>query len=125
MKYVYLALGLLLALAMIAQLNDVDPWPWIILYGGCGIVCAAAAFNIYNPWVPVVGIAVIIVALVTQWSTFTLWMDEGMPSIGDEMKATHSYIEEVREFLGLSVCGLILIFIFLQKRFTVQKNSSL
>ena len=125
MKYVYLVLGLLLALAMILQLNDTDPWIWIVLYGGCGIICVTAALDIYNPWIPVVGIVIITVTLIIQWPTFAYWIDEGMPSISDAMKATHPYIEEVREFLGLLVCGLILIFLFLQKRFTTQKNNSL
>ena len=32
------------------------------------------------------------------------WVQQGMPSIVDEMKASTPYIEYTREFLGLLIC---------------------
>jgi hypothetical protein len=39
------------------------------------------------------------------------WIDADMPSITEEMQATEPHIEEVREFLGLFITVLALIFL--------------
>jgi len=121
MKYVYLFFFFFMVLAIVAQLNDPDPWAWVALYGSVAIVCVAAAFKAYHPAVPLIALMVIIIWAGTLWPSFTNWIEQGTPSIGDEMKESHPYIEEVREFLGLVLCALILIFTFFQKRRQAKK----
>lgn len=112
MKWVKLLLGFLMATAMVVQLNDPDPWAWIALYGLTGVACAYAAFQPIKRWLLLAGIAIILIWISLLSPAFTNWLREGMPAIGDEMKRTHPYIEQVREFFGLLLCGSILIFLY-------------
>lgn len=45
------------------------------------------------------------------------WIQDGMPSIVESMKASSPYIELVREFLGLGIALLvILLMLFFEKK---------
>ncbi|MBK7110837.1 MAG: hypothetical protein IPH60_00075 [Flavobacteriales bacterium] len=39
------------------------------------------------------------------------WIDADMPSMTEEMQTTSPHIEAVREFLGLSIASLALVFL--------------
>jgi hypothetical protein len=124
MKFINLALGLLLVLAMAAQVNDPDPWIWIALYGGVGLLCGFAAFKFINRWVLYAVGLFILIGIIILWPVLPEWIARGTPPINDEMKDTHPYIEEVRELFGLCLCAVIVIFLIFQERFQRKKTTS-
>lgn len=115
MKWIKLTLAFLMAIAMVVQLNDPDPWAWIALYGATGAICTYAAFQSVNRWLLLAGVAAMVIWMAFLLPSFFQWVKLGMPSIGEKMKNTHPYIEQVREFFGLLLCDGILIFLYFQR----------
>ena len=112
MKIFNLFLAVLFFLFAAVQLNDApgDVLFWFLVYAFVGVVSAFGAFNRYNMWVLLLGIAVVVYELFRKFPTFAQWIGDGMPSITGEMKATSPHIELAREYLGLIVCLGVLIF---------------
>lgn len=110
MKITNIVLGLLFALFAAVQYNDPDSWNWILLYLFVSVVSFAAAKGRYHK-----GLLLISMFAMLAWMAFLLpgfvnWIQEGMPTIVDEMKTTKPHIEIVREFLGLVLAFLTLGF---------------
>jgi hypothetical protein len=61
-------------------------------------------------WSILLGLAAVIFEMFRKFPTFAQWISSGMPSIVDEMKASTPYIEFAREYLGLCLCLIVLIF---------------
>lgn len=112
MKILNLFLAILFLLFAGLQLNDTpgDILFWFLVYAGVGIISAFAAFDKYNMWVILLGLAAVVYELFRKFPTFAQWISEGMPSIVGEMKAATPHIELAREYLGLCVCLGVLIF---------------
>jgi hypothetical protein len=85
-------------------------------------VSAFAAYRKYNMWVIILGIAAVVYELFREFPAFAQWISNGMPSIVDEMQASSPHIEYVREFLGLILCLIVLIFHYV--RYARQRNLS-
>lgn len=109
MKVLNIILALLFVLFAYFQYNDPDPWLWIIIYLIVAGVCALAAFDKFNRWIT----ATLIFGLAIYWGMllpdFINWIKEGMPTITGSMKAESPHIELVREFLGLLILILVLV----------------
>ena len=88
------------------QFNDTpgDILFWVLIYSYVGLISAFGAFNKYNMWTIVLGLAVVIFELFRKFPTFAQWISDGMPSIVGEMEASSPYIELAREYLGLCIC---------------------
>src|SRR5687767_4389323 len=100
------------------QVNDPDPLLWILIYGIMAVTCILAAFGIYKMKF-LVAIAVLFAAYSAIYFPGVLeWL--GTQNKGDlfseEMKASHPYIEEAREFLGLMICLAVLVFYIFKAR---------
>lgn len=116
MKIANLLLGLLFIIFAALQYNDPDPLRWMAVYLLVAYVCIAAAFGKYHRsalWG--------ILGLVTIWMAlclpdFIAWVRMGSPNIAAEMKATTPYIENTREFLGLFICWVVVVWQVLQER---------
>ena len=104
MKIFNIILAILFLLFAAVQFND-SPGD-----AGVGIISAFAAFNRYNMWAILLGLAVVVFEMFRKFPTFALWVSDGMPSIVDEMQASSPYIELAREYLGLCLCLAVLIF---------------
>lgn len=112
MKLFNLILAALFLGFAVLQFND-DPTDiifWVLIYAGVAAISAFAAFNKYNMWVIVLGIGAIIYKLFVLFPGISRWVDDGMPSIVGSMKASSPHIELVREFLGLVICFVVLVF---------------
>jgi len=83
------------------QLNDLDPWIWISIYGAVAVLCGMNAFGHYVPKVVLGAILLTFFGIGWYLPDFIGWLQNGMDSITSSMKAETSYIEVVREFLGL------------------------
>lgn len=101
-----LFLALLFGAFAVVNLNDPDPWAWVLAYG---IVSATAVAALSGRWFPrlYLGLAVFfLVIALTMVPDVIAWGRSGMPSIATEMKATEPHIEWMREFLGLLIASL-------------------
>ena len=116
MRYFNLLLSALFLASAAVQLNDPDPIFWVALYGGVAIVCAFAAFNRYHVWLIILGLAVSAFELFRLAPGFMSWISSGAPSIISTMQAETPYIEIVREFLGVLVCFVVLLFHYIRGR---------
>jgi hypothetical protein len=94
------------------QVNDPDPVIWILIYGIMAVFSIMAMFRFY----PRIVLALYLVLLagysVVFWSGVAEWwrQDNRSALFDDVAKMEHWYIEEAREFLGLLICMLALIF---------------
>lgn len=94
------------------QVNDPDPALWILIYGAMAVVCVMAIFEYYNKiLLAVLAVAYTIYCFIL-WPGVAEWFrQDDLGILFDEvMKMEYPYIEESREFLGLVICLLVLIF---------------
>lgn len=109
MRTLSLILALLFALFAVAQINDPDPWGWVAIYGLVALVSALAAFGRYYLPLLYLGLLISLIWMASLLPAFADWLKMGSPSIAGSMKAEASYIELAREFLGLLLCVLALV----------------
>jgi hypothetical protein len=100
-----IALGLFAGLFVFAgavQLNDVDPWLWVAVYGAAALLCAASAAGVdMHPAAPLAGLALASIgAVYLAWVVFVSQETQAMfpdettnPGLLD--------LEEAREMFGL------------------------
>ncbi len=107
MKIIYWVLAGVFVLFAAVQYNDPDPLRWMLLYGATATVFVGAALG----W-PVTrrlagSVAILsLIFLLRLVPDFWHWIQEGMPSIVETMKAEKPLVELVREFLGALLCLL-------------------
>lgn len=116
MKILQLVLALLFFLFALVQYNDPDPVGWILIYGFVAGVCAFAAFGRWNRIVILAGMGITLVWVLSLVPAFLAWVRMGMPTITGSMKAEAPHIELMREFSGLFLCLVVLIFQYIQAR---------
>lgn len=110
--YLFIA-GCFIAFAAL-NLNDPDPWIWVLAYGAVAVLFALAAFGRADRRVSgSLGVA-LAAWMFTMSGGMLDWFGLGMPSIVTEMKATEPHVEAVREFLGLLLAVLALLFLTLR-----------
>jgi hypothetical protein len=115
MKYVNILLAILFLASAILQYNDPpdDRLFWILIYGLLALISGLAVFGRYNVWSIALGMGIVLFYMFRLFPAFMLWINQGMPSIVGSMKAETPHIEFVREFLGLGICLLALIWHFI------------
>lgn len=119
MKIANWILGVLFLLFAAVQLNDPDPLKWIVLYGGIAVISIFGALGRYNRWFLWAGLSVCLIWMVTLIPDIVDWVKMGMPSITETMKAEKEYIELAREFFGVLVSGMALLWhLYASKRIT-------
>lgn len=121
MKIFNLFLTALFLLSAALQWNDPDPFFWIAIYLCAAVICGFAAFEKYNRWAILLVMAVCLYELSKLFPAFSQWINDDMPSITESMKASTPYVELVREFLGLAIVMIVLIFQYVRARFQVLK----
>lgn len=109
MKYLHLFVALLFGLGAVVQLNDPDPWLWVVLYG---LVAAVGVAGYLDKWkYPLLYVATagcligLGLAFPGFWEYLSAHMGEDlMQGMSDE----RMYIEETREFLGMVIALAVL-----------------
>ena len=112
MKITNLILAAIFLLFAYFQVNDPDPYLWMILYFFMSAVCLFSAYgrlNKYMIWAGIVGCSIWFILLLPE---FINWINMGMPNIAGQMKAEEPHIEFTREFLGLGICLAVLFWQF-------------
>src|SRR5688500_13553011 len=123
MKIFNLILASLFFLFALLQFNDSpgDILFWVLIYLLVSGISAFAAFNRYNMWVIVLGIGVVVYQLFRMFPAFAPSLNSGMPSLYGSMKPSSPHVELVREFFGLFVCLVVLIYHYV--RYTKVRKS--
>jgi len=116
MKVTNIILTLVFALFAFFQLNDIDPWAWVIMYGVVAVVSAAAIFRKYNKYVLLAGMAACVIWTGMLLPEFINWVQMGMPNIAGQMKAEAPHVEYTREFLGLILAFGVFFFHYRNRR---------
>lgn len=116
MKSLYFFLALLFAAFAALQWNDPDPLLWILAYGVVALFFVLAARGRLPRWPPIAWTVLLGIWMLTMVPGFIAWVRIGAPSITGSMKAEEPHIELVREFLGLFVAVLALVFLILRGR---------
>ncbi|HJW29091.1 MAG TPA: transmembrane 220 family protein [Saprospiraceae bacterium] len=122
MKIFNLILAVIFFIFAYLQLNDTpgDVLFWFLIYSLVGVVSAFGAFNKYNMWIIMIGVAGALYRLFRDVPAFMQWINIGAPSIVQEMKATTPYIETAREFFGLILVVIVLVYHYI--RYTRIRN---
>jgi Transmembrane family 220, helix len=109
MKIFNIVLTVLFVVFAAVQYNDPDPYLWGPLYLFPAVICGFAATGQYNKWAILVGLLPITLYMISYIPDFIDWIKMGMPSIVETMKAEKSYVELTREFGGLVICVVVLV----------------
>lgn len=119
LKIIKWSLAALFLLFAALQYNDPDPGLWMLVYGAISVACACAVFNVYSVPVMIVmaGGYLILSALHVDGMLEWLKSPNRNKIFDDVAKMQYPYIEEAREFLGLLICLIALMYLFyLQRR---------
>lgn len=123
MKILNLFLCALFVVSAALQYNDPDPLLWMAIYLSVAAICGFAAFGKGNRWVILLVMAVCVYELSTLMPSFLQWIRDGMPSITGSMKAESPHIELVREFLGVTIVVVVLVFQYVRVRYRALRQS--
>jgi hypothetical protein len=109
MKIANIILTLVFILFAWWQLNDPDPYIWIPIYLYCAAMCALAAMGKANKIAILVGLIPLSIFMIMYIPDFINWIQMGMPSVVETMKAEKPFVELTREFGGLVICCGVLL----------------
>jgi len=122
MKILNIILSILFIVFAYVQINDPDPWLWVLLYGFVAVISGLAAFGKYYKFAIIGGMAICVLGLAFLLPDFLNWINMGTPNIAESMKTEKPHIEFVREFLGLGIAFSVLLFHFFQtKKLTAEQ----
>lgn len=108
MKIVHISLCIIFLLFAFVQYNDSDPYLWIPIYLFVAGVCGYAAMGKYDRNITLGGLLLLSLYAISYLPDVVDWIQMGMPSIVETMKAEKMYVELTREFGGLLVCCITL-----------------
>lgn len=117
MKWTQYLLGTLFIVFAFVQYNDPDPFLWMVIYGSVGIVTILKAHG----WFPRSTVLLFLIAT----GAFTLlhlphvidWLTiQNSGNLITSMSEERPYIEGTREFFGLLMADLTLVFLLFFKR---------
>ncbi|MEL6560318.1 MAG: transmembrane 220 family protein [Bacteroidota bacterium] len=93
------------------QLNDPDPLLWVICYSIVAIVCLARAFNYSWKYINLsIHIVIVIASFFFIGGVWEWLMTDDKSEIFGEMVYDKKYIEETREFLGLTIAAIAMYY---------------
>lgn len=108
--WIHLVIAIIFLVMAGIQINDPDPYLWILIYATVMLIPLLYYFRIYSYYL-VIALTLI---LGVYWASFLpqlgQWLEAGSPSLVNEMKAEDPTIELVRELGGLTICLGCLIY---------------
>ncbi|MFT7033331.1 MAG: hypothetical protein ACJA2S_001837 [Cyclobacteriaceae bacterium] len=113
MKFLKIFFGVLFLLFVIVQYNDPDPLLWMVIYGIASVVFFLSAANIYYKKVTlgliITGALYSLIYIPGVYDWFTIGQAGELVA---SMKVDKPYVEESREFFGLWIALLAIIFLY-------------
>ncbi len=118
MKVINFILALIFILFAFVQINDPDPIMWILIYGNMAVLCVLAMFKMrFFYWMMATLIGYTIYAVLLVGSAWEWFQSPDRSLLFDDIaKMQNIYIEETREFLGLVICMVVVVFHLLAGR---------
>ena len=118
MKVVNFLLAVMFLFFAFLQVDDPDPLIWILVYGGMAVLGVLAMFDRYFPKVIATLIVIFVAYSLIYINGVREWLGEDNKALlfDDLAKMQHPYIEETREFMGLWICIIVLVFYFVRSR---------
>lgn len=108
MKIVNIIFGLLFAYSAFIQLNDPDPFLWVVIYLYAAFISFMAVFGKLQKKFVIGGIVLFIIYAGLHLPGAIEWFSKDSKSeIFGEMSRDKLYVEETREFFGLLICVTI------------------
>jgi hypothetical protein len=107
MKVVAVSWIALLVVFALLQLNDPDPWRWVLVYLAAALLWTAMLFDRKQPRLEFALLLIMAFWMGGLWPGVLDLLEEGKP--GDlfaEMATDRPYIEVAREFLGLAIAAI-------------------
>lgn len=106
------------------QINDPDPFIWILIYGSVSVLAVMAMFSYYPRKVIIILLVLYAAYSVVYFPGMEEWLSrEDKTEIFDNLaKMQYAFIEESREFLGLWICNAVLIFYLIRSRSVRRTN---
>ena len=112
-KFIYWILFFLFASFAYVQLNDPDPYVWVLIYGIVAFLFGISNFLKVPGWILQFLLAGIFLFAMFHLGYFYEWLVSNEKSeIFGEMVYKKPYIEGTREFLGLLIAGFSLLFLY-------------
>ena len=111
MRAISAILGLLFLSFAALQFNDPDPIAWITWYSAIGVLCVLAALKMHYKYILMFMSFLGIIWAGMLLPGFLEWIPSE-DSLLSEMSIGKAYIEESREFLGLSISLMSLGFLY-------------
>jgi len=115
-------LGVIMAIFAILQWNDPDGLLWIFIYGYVAVMAGMTFFNVRLRWFLLAGMVGLMVGIIVYIPDFIDWIKAGTPSVTGSMKAESPFVELVREFLGLCIAMLVMIYLYFFETSSVGKK---
>ena len=106
-------LALIFFIFGIIQYNDPDFWLWGPIYFLVATIPILYLKEKLNPGILLVIITAYALFIISYVPDFIAWIKGGMPNIAAGMKAEEIHIELTREFLGLVICMVALVWYYL------------
>jgi len=110
-KGIRIFLAILFSLFAYTQFNDPDPLLWISIYGSIAILMVLSIYKKVPKIVLGIIAGVLIVYAAVLIPEIISWINKGMPSIVESMKAEQPHIEYTREFFGIIICLVALFYL--------------
>jgi len=89
------------------QVNDPDPLLWILAYSVVALICLARSFSYSWKYINLsIHIILVIASLFFIGGAWEWLMTDNKGEIFGEMVYEKSYIEETREFFGLTIAAI-------------------
>ena len=110
-RLINIILFLLFGVFAVIQLNDPDPMRWVLIYGGVALTSLIANYKAIPKafiWLLVLGL---LIYSGIHYKYFIEWLQiENKSEIFGEMVYEKPYLEGTREFLGLVIAAIALLF---------------
>ncbi len=117
MRIVNFLLAALFLFFAFVQVNDDNAAIWIIIYGFISVLCVLAIFRFYPIKILLGSIFILAVYMAFLFPSVLDWLNEDDKSVFfDQMQTEKPYIETSREFFGLLLANLTLLFHYLSAR---------
>ena len=118
MKVLNFILAVMFLFFAFLQVDDPDPLLWILVYGAMAVLAILAMFKMFFPKLTLILLVIFVSYSLIYLDGVREWLQQDNKGalFDDVAKMEHLYIEESREFLGLWICILVLIFYYIRGR---------